>query len=122
MAGTFTVTMALFSYSIAIIHEQRTSHLSPSVIAFLSLGICLDISATLLMIIGSQNSPFTFHGFLGYIALLGLLVETILLWKLKIKFGMHAAVPKKIHLYSRYSYIFWVLTYATGGLFAILLK
>ena len=59
------VTLALISYSIAILTEQRKKLVINRVLVFLTLGVVLDISATIMMIIVSENSPFTIHGILG---------------------------------------------------------
>jgi len=33
--------------------------------------------------------------------------------------GMGADVPKGVHLFSRYAYIWWVIAYITGSLIAM---
>lgn len=115
-AGTFIVIFALISYSIAIITEQRKKVVSRKVLLFLTLGVSLDIIATTFMILGSSKGGFTLHGFIGYSSLLGMSIDAILIWRLKLKNGFDSPVPKKIHLYSRYAYIWWVLAFITGGL------
>jgi hypothetical protein len=114
--GTSIVILALTSYSIAIITEQRTKIISRKVLFFLTLGVCLDIVATAFMIIGSSKGGFTFHGLLGYSSLIGMLTDSILIWRSKSKNGINSVVPKNIHVYSRYAYVWWVLAFITGGL------
>jgi hypothetical protein len=114
--GTSIVIFALISYSIGIITEQRIKRISRRVITFLTLGVLLDITATTFMIIGSDKGGFTLHGFIGYSSLLGMLVDAILMWTRIAKSGIGAEVPRKLHLYSRYAYIWWVLAFITGGL------
>ena len=63
------VTLALIFYSIAVITEQTKYVLSKRILLFITLGICCDVSSTILMIIGSINLPFTIHGVLGFSAL-----------------------------------------------------
>ena len=75
--------------------------------------------ATICMILGSRNSPFTIHGYFGYSALVVMLVELIRIWRLYNKAGMNAEVPKGLHLYSRYGYAWWVIAYITGSLIAM---
>ena len=77
--GTSIVNLALISYSIAVITEQRRHALSSRVLVFLSMGLVLDITATILMIIGSENPAFTLHGLIGYSSLTGMLIDAILL-------------------------------------------
>ncbi len=116
MAGMLIVNLALLFYSIGIISEQRNKIISKKVLLFITLGVIFDIIATSLMIAGSSKGPFTLHGFLGYSSLLGMLTDAFLIWRLKSQNGIGASVPKSIHLFSRYAYIWWVLAYITGGL------
>lgn len=117
--GAVIVTLALISYSIGIISEQLKKKLLPRVLIFITLGVVLDVTATLFMILGSKNSPFTIHGFVGYSALLVMLVELLKVWKLYQLEGIGADVPKGLHLYSRIAYIWWVVAYITGSLIAM---
>ncbi len=115
LTGTIVVFFALASYSIAIITEQRKKQIIGRVLVFLTLGVLLDITATTFMILGSTKG-FTFHGFLGYTSLAGMFTDAVLIWRLKTKSGTGAAVPRWLHQYSRYAYIWWVLAFITGGL------
>jgi len=80
--GSSVVFFALIAYSIGIITEQRTRHIGQRVITFLTLGVLLDITATIFMIIGSDKGGFTLHGFIGYSSLLGMMMDAIFMWKL----------------------------------------
>jgi hypothetical protein len=117
--GATIVTLALISYSIGIITEQVKKKIIPRVLIFITLGVVLDITATVFMILGSKNSPFTSHGFIGYSALFLMLIELVSIWRSYNKLGMGADVPKGVHLYSRYAYIWWVVAYITGSLIAM---
>ena len=119
MAGTRIVVLALIAYSVGIINEQKKHKIHSFVLVFLSLGIVLDITATIFMIAGSSNSPFTLHGFLGYSALGAMLVDTFLVWKFRLKNGLQD-VPKGLHLYSRYAYLWWIIAFVTGSLLVVL--
>lgn len=116
IAGSIIVTLALISYTIAIVSEQRKKIISKTVIVFLTVGIFLDITATILMITGSPNSPYTYHGFIGYSALAVMLIETFIIWKKFLKNGINSVVDHFAHQYSRYAYLWWVLAYITGSL------
>jgi hypothetical protein len=116
MIGSLIVTLALISYSIAILTEQFKRIISKRILIFLSLGVVLDISATLCMIIGSSNGPFTLHGMLGYSSLTLMIIDTVLIWKLKLRMGMNSAVPAGLNLYTRIAYVWWIAAYITGGL------
>ncbi|TFH36370.1 MAG: hypothetical protein E4G95_05830 [Bacteroidia bacterium] len=117
--GSAIVTLALASYLVAIITEQVKKTITRRVIIFLTLGLSLDITATVCMIIGSPNSPFTIHGFVGYSALLIMIIETTLIWRLYRSVGFGVAVPSSLHIYSRIALIWWVAAYITGSMLAM---
>jgi len=114
------VSLALISYSIAIITEQRRRKVINRVLFFLTLGVILDISATTMMIIVSENSPFTLHGMLGYSSLTLMVIDAVLLWRFRMKTQASEPVPRPLHLYSRIAYIWWVAAYITGTLMVML--
>lgn len=116
LTGTIIVFFALSFYTIGIVREQRSKTVSQFVLLFLSLGLAFDIAATLFMIFGSSATGITLHGIIGYSSLLGMLIDNILLWRLRFKTGLSSTVPKSIHLYSRYAYIWWVTAFITGAL------
>ena len=120
MFAATVVTLALISYSIAILTEQRKKLVINRVLVFLTLGVVLDISATIMMIIVSENSPFTIHGILGYSSLTLMLIDAILLWRFRIRNGAGEVVSRGVHLYSRIAYIWWVLAYITGTLMVMM--
>lgn len=120
MAGSIIVTFALISYSVAILTEQIKHVVSNRTLTFLTIGITLDIIATALMIIGSPNSPFTLHGLIGYSSLTLMLIDTVLIWRFRLKNSPTTVVSRPLHLYSRIAYTWWVLAYITGGLLVAL--
>jgi len=113
--GTRIVILALVAYSIAVITEQKSHRVSNTVIWSITAGVILDITATVLMISGSGNTPFTLHGMLGYSSLAGMLIDTVLIWRHRIQSGAATQVPRNLHLYSRYAYIWWILAFITGA-------
>ena len=117
--GTKIVILALIAYSIAILTEQKIHRVSNRVIIFITAGIILDITATVFMIIGSSNTPFTLHGFIGYSSLAAMLIDTVFIWKHRLTFGHEESVPRSLHLYSRYAYIWWIIAFITGGLLVV---
>ena len=120
ITGTTIVFFALASYSIAIITEQRKKKIISRVLIFLTLGVLLDITATTFMILGSSKGFLTLHGVIGYSSLLAMFIDAVLIWRLKLKFGTGADVPKGLHIYSRYAYIWWVLAFITGALLVVI--
>ncbi|PKP45922.1 MAG: hypothetical protein CVT94_16395 [Bacteroidetes bacterium HGW-Bacteroidetes-11] len=120
IAGVIIVNLALIAYSVAILTEQRKKTVNGFVLTFLTAGVILDITATACMIIGSSNSFITFHGIIGYLALAAMLIDAVLLWKLWLIKKEASPVSKKLHLYSRYAYAWWVIAYITGALIVAL--
>lgn len=113
-AGVIIVNLALLSYSIGIIREQRRRQVTPGILAFLTVGVGFDVIATTCMILGTSRSLFTLHGFLGYSALAAMLTDTVLVWRQYRRHGS-GSVPRGLHLYSRYAYSWWVVAYVTGA-------
>jgi hypothetical protein len=120
--AVIVVTFALISYSIAVITEQRKGKITNRVLTFLTTGIALDISSTVLMIIGSGKIPITVHGFIGYSALSVMLIETILIWRFRMKNGSDMPVSKGLSTYTRFAYVWWVVAYIAGAIIAIVLE
>lgn len=120
--GSLVVTIALVFYSIGFAKEQRKKRVPSNVLFFYTIGITLDITATILMIIGSSNGMLTFHGFIGYSSLLGMLTDTFLLWRHNLKRGPETDVSSRLQFYSRLAYIWWIIAYITGGLLVAISK
>ncbi len=120
ITGTIIVTFALIFYSISVFSEQRSKAFTTFVLTTRTVGVILDCTATAFMIAGSRNIPFTFHGLLGYSALTGMLVDTILVWRYA-KRQKHQPISPGLKLYTRLAYLWWVLAYIAGGLIAAFL-
>jgi hypothetical protein len=122
MVGSLVVTIALVFYSIGFAREQRKKLVTNRVLLFYTIGVSLDITATILMIIGSTKGLITIHGLIGYSSLSGMLIDTFLLWKHNLKHGAVKDVSNHLHLYSRIAYIWWIIAYITGGLLVAISK
>ncbi|MBW6490802.1 MAG: hypothetical protein K0B15_06350 [Lentimicrobium sp.] len=120
IAGVIIVNLALISYSVAIITEQRKNIVNKFILTFLTTGVIFDITATVLMILGSANSFSSIHGLIGYSALAAMLIDAVLLWKLWLIKKEPTPTSRKLHLYSRYAYAWWVIAYITGALIVAL--
>jgi hypothetical protein len=117
--AVIVVTCALVSYSIGVITEQRKKSITRLVLTFLTIGVILDITSTVLMIMGS--SGITYHGFIGWSALAVMLVDSILIWRFWLK-NKGAAVTRGINIYTRWAYGWWVIAYVLGAIIASTLK
>ncbi len=115
IAGTIIVNLALVSYAVGIIGEQRSHRVSPRVLAFLVVGVILDVTATACMIAGSSRGPFTPHGLLGFSSLAAMLTETALAWRHRRADG-DDVVPLWLHRWSRIAFGWWLVAYVTGAL------
>ena len=118
--GTRIVVLALLSYTIAFVIEQRKTLITRTVLTFQSTGLVFDVASTVLMIIGSGNTPLTVHGFLGYSALGIMIIKTIFFWRHYKKHGVSGTVSKILHWYSRAAYVWWVVAFIVGGLLVFL--
>lgn len=118
--GITIVIFALASYSFAVFTIHRKKILRRRILVFLTLGVALDITATVLMILGSSKGGFTLHGIIGYSSLLGMFTDAVLIWRLKITNGSYSMIPEKLNIYSRYAYFWWVIAFITGGLLVML--
>ncbi len=122
ITGSMIVTLALIFYTIGFAKERKAMVISSSILFFYTIGVTLDITATIFMIIGSSKGLVTIHGLIGYSSLLGMLTDTILLWRYNIRNGAGELVNKGLHFYSRISFTWWIIAYITGGLIVAISK
>ena len=120
--GSMTVTIALVFYSLGYFNERRRKLITSRVLLFYTIGVSLDITATIFMIIGSSKGMITLHGFIGYSSLLGMLTDTVLLWKHNLTEGPGKAVSSRLQLFSGIAYTWWIIAYITGGLLVAISK
>jgi hypothetical protein len=113
-AGVITVQIALLSYTVGVVQEQRRRRVTAGVKRWLTIGVFFDVVATACMMLGTERSLITPHGLLGYSALAAMLVDLVLLRRHAARHG-EAEVPRGLHLYSRFAYLWWVVAYITGG-------
>ncbi len=120
LVGTRIVILALIAYSVAgyLLYKKKTA--ANIVLFFQSTGLFFDIAATALMILGSTNTPFSVHGFLGYSALIGMVIETTKLWRFRSKNGKEYPVSLGFHLYSKLALFWWVTAFVVGALLVFL--
>ncbi len=108
------VTFAL-NVSIGVISEHRKRVINRRVLVFLTVGVMLDISSTVLMIIGSGKIPITVHGFIGYSALMVMLTDTILAWCYRCKNG-DKQISNGLNIYTKIAFGWWVVAYIVGAI------
>ena len=108
------VTAALICYTVGTVGQQRSRRISGPVVGFLTVGVILDIVATVFMILGS-GKILSLHGLLGYSALAGMLAEVVIAWRWRMRQG-EATITGGMALYSRLAYGYWVIAFVSGGL------
>ena len=119
LIGAFIITLSLLAYGIGTITLQRFKLITPGVVWFISLGVFLDISATVFMIFGSSGTLFTTHAFVGFTAIFIMMVKLFLLWKKYISDGKDTKADKKLITFSKLAYAAWVLAYLMGSFLII---
>jgi hypothetical protein len=122
MIGSMVVTIALVFYSIGYFTERKKQLITSKVLLFYTVGVILDITATIFMILGSSKGMITLHGFIGYSSLLGMLTDTVLLWRHNLKEGPDQNVSRRLQLFSGITYTWWVIAFVTGGLLVAISK
>jgi len=119
VVGIFFVHIALVLYTLFIIYESKNKKTTKSVLILITSAVIFDILATTCMMIGTTRTYFTFHGIMGYIGLLLMIVDAVLLWKFKIKHGMETIISKSLNSFSKIAYTWWIIAYITGVLVSI---
>jgi glucose-6-phosphate-specific signal transduction histidine kinase len=114
MFGISLVNLAFILYTVFFILKRKSEKLTLTTPIVLSIAVLSDICATGLMILGSTNRGLTFHGVLGYLALLGMMIESVLLWKHFL--GKNRDLPLSINLirYTGIAYLWWLFVYVFG--------
>ena len=112
--GIIFVNIALVLYTIFFVSENKTQKTTKSVLLFITLAVIFDIAATTCMMIGTTRTYFTFHGILGYIGLLLMVADTVLLWRYKLKYGAEIIISKSLISFSKLAYSWWIMAFITG--------
>ena len=120
ITGMVIVHLALICYGIGIITEQVKHRVTRFILVFLALGLMCDLISTVCMIIGTGRGLISKHSLLGFSCLLAMAVDSAFVLRHRLTSGGQP-VPRMLHLYSRYAYVWWVAgAYVTGGLLAVL--
>lgn len=114
LIGVILVHLALIFYVLFIIYENKKRKATTSVLTLITLAVIFDIAATTCMMLGTTRTYFTFHGIIGYIGLLLMLIDAVLLWKHKIKNGADVLLSSGLHLYSKIAFTWWIIAFLTG--------
>lgn len=112
--GIVLVQLALLFYTLFYVVENKKQRTTNLVLILITIAVLFDIGATTCMMIGTTRTYFTFHGIIGYIGLLLMLTDAILLWRHKIQQGAEVLISKQLRSYSKYAYYWWLVAFFTG--------
>jgi hypothetical protein len=79
----------------------------------------LDVVAVTFMVVGSAKSIFSPHGILGYLAMLTMIINLVLIWRLYLKNGFDSIINNSVVFYSKIAYLWWLIAYITGSVLVI---
>ena len=119
IAGIIFVHIALIFYTLFFVFESKKQKTTNSVLIFITLAVIFDVTATICMMIGTTRTYFTFHGIMGYLGLILMVVDAVLFWKYKLKYGVEHLISKSLNSFSKIAYIWWIVAYITGVLVSI---
>jgi len=119
VAGIVLVQLALLFYTLFYLVENKKQKTTNTLLFLITLAVLFDISATTCMMMGTTRTYFTFHGIMGYIGLLLMIIDFVLLWRYKLKFGDEILISKSLNLYSKIAYYWWLIAFFTGVLVSI---
>jgi len=114
IVGATFITLAFFTYTLAMFFEVKYSRITKKVFTFFSIAVGLDFLATASMFTAVGKFIFNTHGLLGYSALLIMLTKLIYMCRFKSKNGSEEKIPKNIRFFSFLLYIYWLTAYFTG--------
>jgi len=117
--GIFFVHFALIFYTLFILFESKKQRATNIVLLLIIFAVLFDITATACMMIGTTRTYFTFHGIIGYIGLLLMIIDFILLLKYRIKFGTETLISRPLYVYSKIAYFWWLAAFITGVIVSI---
>ena len=114
MVGITLVNLAFILYTLFFILKRKQNTLTAGSLIILSLAVLIDFCATALMIMGSTTIGLTFHGSIGYLALLGMTVELVLLWLHRMGENRDNPLPLALIRYTGIAYYWWLFVYVFG--------
>ena len=115
IAGISIVNLALISYAAAIVIQSRKRSITGNVLIFLTIGVILDVTSTVCMIIGS-GKVVSFHGIIGYLSLAGMFTDTLFSYLNVRKKGLNSVLSSGFIRWSQVAFGYWVLAYITGAI------
>ena len=120
LMGVVLIHIAFILYTVFIIKETRHGRATRGVVGFITAAVMFDVSATLCMMIGTDEDYFTLHGILGYTALSVMVLDAIFIWRHKTRHGSEVPFSATLNRNSKLAYVLWIAAFATGEYIAIM--
>jgi hypothetical protein len=120
LMGVVLIHIAFILYTVFIIKETRHGRATRGVVGFITAAVMFDVSATLCMMIGTDEDYFTLHGILGYTALSVMVLDAIFIWRHKTRYGAEVPFSATLNRNSKLAYVLWIAAFATGEYIAIM--
>ena len=118
IAGVVFIHVAFVLYTIFIIKEQKHRRATKGVARFILAAVIFDVTATVCMMIGAQETYFTLHGILGYTALTVMVIDAVFIWRHKLKYGAEVPFSDTLNRNTKLGYILWLVAFGTGMIMA----
>jgi hypothetical protein len=117
IVGIASITSSLLSYGVGVGSELRRRLVTRGVLLWLTIGVALDLLATVCMISVAKGTIFTPHCFLGFGATAAMIIATGLAWRQR-QGTAQAPVPGWLIGYTAVAYAAWVTAFVSGILMA----
>ncbi|MGD9020573.1 MAG: hypothetical protein PVF46_02160 [Lysobacterales bacterium] len=118
IAGVVFIHVAFVLYTIFIIKEQKHRRATRGVARFILAAVIFDVTATVCMMIGAEETYFTLHGILGYTALTVMIIDAVFIWRHKLKYGAEVPFSDTLNRNTKLGYILWLVAFGTGMIMA----
>lgn len=107
--GIVSVILALGFYTITLFLIHKKNMVSKRMLITQGFGLSLDIIGTTAMFLIQSGISISFHGIIGFVALGFMIVEFVLLIKLR-----EQIIDKSFLIYSKVAYITWLIVFFFG--------
>lgn len=114
LVGIVVVVLALAAYTAGIVALLRSRRATARAVGYLSAGVALDLVSTGCMVAAAEGPLLTPHGIVGFSALGGMIVLTVLAWRLRLGRG-EEDLPVWVRALARLAYAWWVVAFFTGA-------
>ncbi|MFT5872148.1 MAG: putative repeat protein (TIGR03987 family) [Clostridium sp.] len=107
------INLAFIIYTISILNEFKRKTLLPWHAIMFCMGFIFDMASTIIMYnLAESNATISFHGVLGYIALVLMLINAI--GSVIILNKKHKRLLTQFYKFSLFAWIIWVISFILG--------